>query len=191
MAKIENVEPYPPAIGSLIQAKLAENQQRYKQRSWLRRQLFIEIEEPGRYVADVRWLSECDTASRTCAGYLLGRWIMHSEGSQPLEIDFEPYEVDPDAVAAAFDRLLHVMVYDFALSAEGDTCVLVEIDLDGGVQRAVYELPHGVNSASLGPMIGDVVREKFARNRGDACVPAGWRPRPTDAQDDEPATPGR
>ncbi len=182
MARIKNIGPCPVAVERFIQSRLAEAKRRYGQRSWLRRQLFHRFERPGQYVADVRWLSECDLTLRTCSGYLLGRWDMHAQGSRPCEVDFAPEPSDAELDQGIVDPLVD-MVYDFALSPEQDRCVIVEIDLDGRVERAAYELPGGIHSEEVGVVIGNVIREKFKRDRWDPCVPPGWRPRP-------PSSPG-
>jgi hypothetical protein len=68
------------------------------------------------------------------------------------------------------------IIYNFALTAEGDKCVVEEIDSEGRVRRIAYELPNGINSKILGPTIGEVMHEHVQRNRWDQCLPEGWKP---------------
>jgi hypothetical protein len=91
----------------------------------------------------------------------------------PWEWDFDPWEEDPPDVIICYK---FTPVVNFALTADGKRCVVNEIDLDGRVRRSAYNLPAGVASETLGPMIGPVVKERFRRRHPDLCLPEGWRP---------------
>ena len=176
MGPITNVGRCPPAVLHFVLERLADTVRRQENPHWLRRLLgIIIIANPSERTADVRWFSECDEATKTCSGYLLGRWLMCTEKITAFEYDFAPDGEDdsPDL----FQSILHTVLVNFAFTVDSSRCIVNEIDLKGRMRCAAYELPDGAASKTFGPVVGPVIRRRIRRDRGDQCVPEGWRPR--------------
>jgi hypothetical protein len=137
---------------------------------WIAPKSFIR-RGPARF-ADVRWLAECNLEARTCGGHITGRWLIGE--TQTLAIDLRLNlrgEVPLDSI---YDPLATI-VFNFAITTDGGKCVLMEVDLDGNETRIVYELPHGLDSETFGPMIGDKLCGKIPRGKWDLCLPEDFK----------------
>lgn len=182
MGQIKNTEPFPQSLIRFVQMKLCETKGRQEDRRSAVSRFFgipsAPSYRPGEGQGDVRWFSECNAESMECSGRLLGRWLISADKVQPFEYDFIN-EPDPEA-GMSIDDPLRCMIYNFAICSEGDTGMLVEIDLDGRLRRAMYELPQGIHSAMFGRQIGQAVEEQFKRDPWDECVPPGCKPCPPD-----------
>jgi hypothetical protein len=61
---------------------------------------------------------------------------MAPETIEPWELDLAQDQVDPDEACNGLADPPYCMIYNFAIAPENDSCVLVEIDMEGRVQRA-------------------------------------------------------
>jgi hypothetical protein len=115
--------------------------------------------DPPKY-ADVKQFLECHLEERTCAGQLIGNWLVDETKILSSSAETNP---NADFFRDKLVNYVETIIFNFALNSEKNKCVLVEIDLKGNVRRAAYKLPNGINGNALGPMIGELVRERVRR----------------------------
>ena len=125
-------------------------------------------------MADARWFSACDKKQMVCSGDLLGRWIVTSDSVKPFENDFQR-NLRPPEEGSFLGTVMHVMLYDFCILPSDNECLIVQTDLDGGVERMRFNLPGGVDAVRFGELKSPPIHEKITRAKGDDCVPLGWR----------------
>lgn len=163
----------PQAILALARRRIAELlavHQRAEQ-AWENRFVWGEMPRKAARFADLRWFSDCDVAAKTCGGQKLGQWLAGE--SQIFPSEPPSVEIEPDH---SFINPIPTIIYNFAFNSEEDRCVIHEIDLQGNLQRAAYELPEGMDGP-LGSVIGPVVTAQIKRGSFDACLPEDYAPR--------------
>jgi hypothetical protein len=165
----------PPFVLRFARAHLYRSEEPAgRRRSWLSRLL---RPPPNTFTpwADVRWFSECDVASKTCAGFLLGRWLVGIDSVDAVDLDFRPGAVDE---GGGIDKLLDAIVVNFAVTPLRDAAVLHFVPLHGDALRFAARLPQGPATPQVTPDPADTVTDAPRRDARDLCLPAGWRPRP-------------
>ena len=99
---------------------------------------------------------------------MLAQWVADESQIFPTSIE--------TASDQSFIHPLPTIIYNFAFNCEEDGCVIHEIDLQGNLQRAAYELPDGIDG-TVGSLIGPIVTEQIKRGRLDGCLPEDYAPR--------------
>ena len=167
-------EPCPPAIAMFAREWLVRPRQPSLATRLVRGALLLpdESNEPPTLHADVRRFAVGEVVARSCSGAMLGRWTVDASVERTAP---EPTPWAPDPPGVVCEVVLRTLVVNFACTDAGDACVVEVIDMAGRTERAVYQLPNGINGL-LGPAIGppQVTRQK--RSRRDLCLPAGWTP---------------
>lgn len=167
----------PPAIISLARQRIAELAAAYyaDDRQWFSRRFTgksLFRSKPARFV-DARQFSACYLEARTCGGSALGRWAVGETQIFPMERDIRAQA--PEDPPGVMSNPAATIIFNFAFTAEGDKCVLTEIDVDGRVRRAAYSLPDGVGGEKVGATIGEEIHGNVQRGRWDTCLPEGWK----------------
>jgi hypothetical protein len=151
----------PPAIAEFVRQRLTQyNAGELRRNRWLRWFIWTGNQCPEEEV-QVKQFSNCDIPSRSYAGACVGLWLVSKTKTLLYTVENDPIEKEwADNGLVRVERFLE---FTFAITSEGDKCVIEEVDFDGRVRRAAYELPNGTNSSKVGAMLGSELRERIHR----------------------------
>lgn len=158
----------PPSVIHHVRRRLEAmaTEDNCDRRPWYLRWFITRVVTHPPHAAEVIQLSDCDVKSRTCAGKVVGRWLV----SESIVV---AYERDGFAVLdtnqPSAQEMVVLPVFIFCLEDGNNAAVVWELDDSGNRTKNAFALPQGLASETFGEQIGETTRDLITKE-------SAWHP---------------